>query len=114
MSAIHQRLRDDHGPAVGVASFRRCVAANVPSLWTYLGARGSRGRQVVFRAPAPGGVLIAQQSPVCSQAAVISLLLDSQFPLLLFRFRCPGTVAVDRGLLRAFNWDWRFGPGGSR
>ena len=30
MSTIHQRLRDEHGRAVSPASFRRCVAANVP------------------------------------------------------------------------------------
>jgi transposase len=30
MSTIHQRLRDEHGLAVSVASFRRYVAANVP------------------------------------------------------------------------------------
>ena len=30
MSTIHQRLRDEHGLAASVASFRRYVAANVP------------------------------------------------------------------------------------
>ena len=30
MSTIHQRLRDEHGLAVSVQSFRRYVAANVP------------------------------------------------------------------------------------
>ena len=30
MSTIHQRLRDERGLAVSVASFRRYVAANVP------------------------------------------------------------------------------------
>ena len=30
MSTIHQRLRDEHGLAVSVQSFRRYVAANLP------------------------------------------------------------------------------------
>jgi transposase len=30
VTTIHQRLRDDHGVAVSIASFRRYVAANVP------------------------------------------------------------------------------------
>ena len=30
MSSIHQRLRDEHGLAASVASFRRYVAANIP------------------------------------------------------------------------------------
>ena len=30
MSTVHQRLRDEHGLAVSVQSFRRYVAANVP------------------------------------------------------------------------------------
>jgi transposase len=30
MSTVHQRLRDEHGLAAGVASFRRYVTANVP------------------------------------------------------------------------------------
>ena len=30
VTTIHQRLRDEHGVAVSIASFRRYVAANVP------------------------------------------------------------------------------------
>ena len=30
MSTVHQRLRDEHGLAASVASFRRYVAANIP------------------------------------------------------------------------------------
>jgi hypothetical protein len=31
MSTIHQRLADEHGLAASVASFRRYVAADIPS-----------------------------------------------------------------------------------
>ncbi len=45
MSAIHQRLRDEHALAVSPASFRRCVAANVPE--------ETRSAQVVVWNPRP-------------------------------------------------------------
>jgi transposase len=45
MSTIHQRLRDGHGLAVSVQSFRRYVAANVPE--------EIRRSQVVVRNPRP-------------------------------------------------------------
>jgi len=45
MSTIHQRLRDEHGLAVSVASFRRYVAANLPE--------EARRSQVTVRDPNP-------------------------------------------------------------
>jgi len=47
MSTIHQRLRDEHGLAVSVASFRRYVAANVPE--------ETRRAQVRVLDPRPSG-----------------------------------------------------------
>ena len=41
MSAIHQRLRDEHGLAASVASFRRYVTANIPE-------EGRRSQVVVW------------------------------------------------------------------
>ena len=47
MATIHQRLRDEHGLAVSVASFRRYVAANLPE--------EARRSQVRVLRPDPAG-----------------------------------------------------------
>ena len=45
MSTVHQRLRDEHGLAASVASFRRYVAANIPE--------EARRQQVTVWSPRP-------------------------------------------------------------
>ena len=47
MSTIHQRLRDEHGLAASVASFRRYVTANIPE--------EGRRSQVVVCSPRQAG-----------------------------------------------------------
>ncbi len=49
-ATIHQRLCDECGLAVSVASFRRYVAANLPEE-----ARGSQARDRRLTRPGPGG-----------------------------------------------------------
>ena len=51
MSTVHQRLRDEHGLAASVASFRRYVAANVPEEAAGSSSRPRSVRISIFWSP---------------------------------------------------------------
>ena len=82
MSTIHQRLRDEHGLAASVASFRRYVAANVPeearrsqvTVWSPRLAEAGEQAQIDYGQlgrwldPRAGSCALSGRSSWCSRA----------------------------------------------